>query len=114
MNQTYIKRQLVLSELNYPLEQKIDSLYKEFKKFIGNINNMKKFDKRYYIFWTIDEKSSIECYYNKPLKQFTIGKNKKYTNVLYGNPEFENYLKAFLEHIFNVEVNSVFVSKSKV
>lgn len=109
MNKTYIKRQLTLNELGFPLDEYIQKCVDYFNELIGDPNHLTKEYKKRGELFDLDSgylymKDNIKLiYYNEPDKYFVLNYNeivnKMKIKELY-NEEIINFL---LEKTFNVK-----------
>lgn len=116
MNKTYIKRQLTLHKLGFPMNKDIQEYLDYFNKIIGDPTHYKKECGKYLKYkGYIYSKNDIELlFYEKENEIFDMG----YHNIWYKFEEkFElNYeevsdlLSCLLEEIFKCKVSKIYAS----
>lgn len=113
MNKIYIKRQITLYKLGFPMDKDIQEYVNYFYKIIGDPNELIKEHAKYfktlsgYVYLKDGDKI---IFYYKEYERFYVDRNiwDNLEKELYLNhSEISELLNPILEEIFNYKVNSV-------
>lgn len=112
MNKKYISRQLVLRDLNIPMDRDLEEYYNFFNDLLGDIKNSKLVKESSCVSYYRNDTRFLEC--DEDFGCFCISDyiwEGFRNNFNFDNEKTTFLLHIFLNHIFNKNYMSVFPSK---
>lgn len=118
MNRKYIKRQIILNDLGFPIDEDIKDIITEFDNLV-NVRELTKyegtiFETSGYIYF----KGNVPMFFYHKNKDFFVVNHKMWDDIInkvhFESPSILNILAAFMEHFLNLEIIEFLRSASEV